>query len=185
MHASNFLLNVFLKSTSKCRHIGGGDSQFTFFTQRENMRLSKEQSFIFYSVICSITDYFLFTSGWTSYQNSTLFNILLLCFLYFLFSFLFRYPFKQSTLLWKTSQIVCIRFKTRLFSYGYGIRYEYGIFTQKIKGTEQVSVLWFCFLTPFLNLMNILQSIYIALIMFYNRLKSLTIGCALVIPGRR
>ena len=23
-------------------------------------------------------------------------------------------------------------------SYGYGIRYEYGIFTQKIKGTEQV-----------------------------------------------
>ena len=24
------------------------------------------------------------------------------------------------------------------FSYGYGIRYEYGIFTQKIKGTEQV-----------------------------------------------
>ena len=117
-----------------------------------HMRLFKEQSFIFYSVISSITDDFLFTAGWTSYPNSTLFNILLLCFLYFLFSFLFRYPFKQSTLLWKTSQIVCIQFKTRLFSYGYGIRYEYGIFTQKIKGTEQVSVLWFCFLTPFFKL---------------------------------
>ena len=72
MHASNFLLNVFLKSTSKCPHIGGGDSQFTFFTQRENMRLSKEQSFIFYSVISSTTGSFIFTAGRRSYPNSAL-----------------------------------------------------------------------------------------------------------------
>ena len=184
MHASNFLLNVFLKSTSKCRHIGGGDSQFTFFTQRENMRLSKEQSFIFYSVISSTTGSFIFTAGWTSYPNSALSKTCVCFFGFFCCIFFLDIPLSNQHN-WKTSQIVCIRFKTRLFSYGYGIRYEYGIFTQKIKGTEQVSVLWFCFLTSFLNLMNILQSIYIALIMFYNRLKSLTIGCALVIPGRR
>ena len=142
--------NAHLKLTTKCfpsiyfkvsAHWWQWFTAQAFFTQRVHMRLFKEQSFIFYSVISSITDDFLFTAGWTSYPNSTLFNILLLCFLYFLFSFLSRYPFKQSTLLWKTSQIVCIRFKTRLFSYGYGIRYEYGIFTQKIKGTEQVSFL--------------------------------------------
>ena len=72
MHASNFLPNVFLQSTSKCRHIGGGDSQFTFFTQRENMRLSKEQSFIFYSVISSTTGSFIFTAGRRIYPNSAL-----------------------------------------------------------------------------------------------------------------
>ena len=31
MHASNFLPNVFFQSTSKCPHIGGGDSQLKRF----------------------------------------------------------------------------------------------------------------------------------------------------------
>ena len=156
-------------------------SSSVFYLERKYATF-KEWSLIFYSVISSITGGFLFTAGRRRYPNCAKHFCCVFC---FLFSFLLKHPFKQSTLLWETSQIVCIRFKTRLFSYGYGIRYEYGIFTQKIKGTEQVSILWFCFITPFLNLMNILQFIYIALIIFYNRLKSLTIGCALVIPGRR
>ena len=154
------------------------------FYSKRKYAISKEQSFIFYSVISSITGSFIFTAGRTSYSNSALSKTFVCVFGIFCCIFFLDIPLSNQHN-WKTSQIVCIRFKTRLFSYGYGIRYEYGIFTQKIKGTEQVSILWFCFLTPFLNLMNILQSIYIALIIFYNRLKSLTIGCALVIPGRR
>ena len=131
---------------------------------------------VFNFLFCNQQHNWRFSFHSWSKKISKLCKTFLLCFLFFVF-FLLKHPFKQSTLLWETSQIVCIRFKTRLFSYGYGIRYEYGIFTQKIKGTEQVSILWFCFLTPFLNLMNILQSIYIALIIFYKHLSWLRI-CA-------
>ena len=68
-------------------------------------------------------------------------------------------------------------------SYGYGIRYEYGIFTQKIKGTEQVG--FFCFV------LSLLQQCWANIprealhILFIHRLKSPTTGCALEIHGRR
>ena len=68
------------------------------------------------------------------------------------------------------------------FSYGYGIRYEYGIFTQKIKGTEQVD--------PIFSVLYILyhqnrQNLCSIDLIFHRRLKSLMTGCALEIPGRR
>ena len=68
------------------------------------------------------------------------------------------------------------------FSYGYGIRYEYGIFTQKIKGTEQVG-----FFYVFCHFSNFLQEALcqLAQILFIHRLKSPTTGCALEIHGRR
>ena len=83
--------------------------------------------------------------------------------------------------------IIC---KISNFSYGYGIRYEYGIFTQKIKGTEQVDPIFsyftFLFYTYFATKLDKISALQCSIdLIFHHRLKSLMTGCALEIPGRR